>query len=139
MRAQYKVLAEKYSVITEASSVARYKSTIRKVIKCTTFEQVVEIVKTSGISNPSAFGYFEFDQSVNQVSREKGINSEEATVSLFQLIVQVYFLTKFPPSSTSIKRAKNAWKKWWKYYGLIKKAAELMKKAEREAEIKLDI
>jgi len=137
MRAQYKVLAEKYSVITEALLTARYKPIIKKVINCTTFEQVVETIKASGMGKAFNFGYFALGRSVNQVCKEKGINSEEATVSLFQLIVQVYFYLH--PYPEDIEKAKTAWKNWWGYYETIKKAAEQMKSAEDKANIKLDI
>ena len=151
MRTQYKVLAEKYTEITEANpSVLLYKPTIRKVLNCTTFEQVVETIKASGICKD--LDYYVINKKVIQVCKEKGIDGNALSPfvktetyvghDLYYLIVQVCYAIHL----SNFEKAKDAWDKWSSYYlpfkaaqQTYKAAQKVIKKGSEEAGVNLDI
>ena len=158
MRDQYKVLAEKYSEITEANPlVLLYKPTIRKVLNCTTFEQVVETIKASGICEN--LDHYVINKKVIQVCKEKGIDGNALSPfvktetyvghDLYQLIVEVCYaihLSNFQNPKAAFSQAKAAWDKWSSYYlpfkaaqQTYKAAQKVIKKGSEEAGVNLDI
>jgi len=162
MRNQYKVLFEKYSLVNE-SEVGPVKDLLDDLLQAETFEEFINIIKANplfiymlkkrreeNINNalrigdtlfkhpyieslpPSKYGY-PGDGIFYRVVRSMIDYAQKDS------LYKMYPHLGFRPPEEYYMDVGLAWTNWWEYYEPIKKAAEQMKKAEDEANIKLDI
>jgi len=170
MRTQYKILAEKYTLINEGISEPM-RTLFKNVLRASTLEEVIKAIQSSslypnmlkmGMSYGHNMGYKEgidnFPLILNLPSRP--LFGSPGTHLFYSLLARV---TAYAQQDGWHKRNSNensprqyfpdaqiAWNAWWNYYEPLKasvmkiikdedEAAELMRKAEREADIDLDI
>jgi hypothetical protein len=164
MRNQYKVLSEKYSLVNE-SQVGPVKDLLDDLLQAETSEEFINIIKTNplfiymvkkrpdeNINNalrigetlfkhpyieslpPSKYGY-PGDGIFYRVVRSMIDYAQKD--SLHKMYPHLGY--RLPEENILDIDSRLAWTNWWEYYEPIKKATEQMKKAEDEANIKLDI
>ncbi len=162
MRNQYKVLFEKYSLVNE-SEVGPVKDLLDDLLQANTFEEFINIIKTNPL-----FIYMvkeRPDENINTALRIGDTLFKHPYIEslppskygypgdgIFYRVVRsmvdyarkdslykMYPHLGYRPPEEYLIDVGLAWTNWWEYYEPIKKAAEQMKKAEDEANIKLDI
>lgn len=169
MRTQYKILAEKYTLINEGISEPM-RTLFKNVLRASTLKEVIEAIQSSslypgmlkkGMSYGHNMGYDRgidnFPLILNLPSSPYGYSPEYLFHSLLAratAYAQQDGWHKKNPNENSpqvhLRDAQVAWNGWWNYYEPLKdsvmkiikdedEAAELMRKAEREADIDLDI
>jgi hypothetical protein len=164
MRTQYKVLAEKYSLVNE-SQVGPVKDLLDDLLRADTLEEFINIIQTNPL----------FIYMVKERPNESILNTLSIGANLFKHP----YVESLPPSKygypgdgifyrvvrSVIEYARKDslhklyphlgyktaeeymlqgeirlnWNSWWEYYEPIKKAAEQMRKGSEEAGVNLDI
>ena len=169
MRTQYKILAEKYTLINEGISEPM-RTLFKNVLRASTLEEVIGAIQSSslypgmlkkGMSYGHNMGY---DRGIDNfpliLNLPSPPHSYSPTYLFHSLLARATAYAqqdgwhKRNPNENSpqvhLRDAQVAWNGWWNYYEPLRasvmkiikdedEAAELMKKAEREADIKLDI
>jgi hypothetical protein len=158
MRAQYKVLAEKYSLVNERISEPM-KQLFDDLLKATSLKEFIDTIQSSslfpgmlkmGQAYGLNLGYAEAIESypyLKTLPASKNFFPADAlfynAVTIATAYAQQDMWHKINPNENSPRQflpsAKLAWNAWWEYYEPIKKAADAMQDASKKADVKLDI
>ena len=158
MRDQYKVLAEKYSLVNERISEPM-KQLFDDLLKATSLKEFIDTIQSSplfpnmlkiGQGYGHNMGYAEAIRDypyLNALPMSK--NFYPADALFYGVLTNA---TAYAQQDGWHKRNHNensprhylpsaqaAWKSWWEYYEPIKKAGEQLKKGSEEAGVNLDI
>jgi hypothetical protein len=162
MRAQYKVLAEKYNLVNESISKTMKQLFIRlfdDLLKATSLKEYINTIQSSplfpGMLNKGQayglnLGYAEAIESypyLKALPASKNFFPADAlfynAVTIATAYAQQDMWHKINPNENPPRQflpsAKLAWNAWWEYYEPIKKAADAMQDASKKADVNLDI
>jgi len=158
MRNQYRVLAEKYSLVNEGISEPM-KQLFDDLLKATSLKEFIDTIQTSslfpgmlkmGQAYGLNLGYAEAIESYPYLKALPTSKNFFPADALFYNAITI--ATAYAQQDGWHKRNHNensprhylpsaqaAWKSWWEYYEPIKKAGEQLKKGSEEAGVNLDI
>jgi len=169
MRTQYKILAEKYTLINEGISEPM-RTLFKNVLRASTLEEVIEAIQSSslypnmlkmGMSYGHNMGYSEaIDNFPLILNLPSYPHSYSPTYLFYSLLARITAYAqqdgwhKRNPNENSpgqyLPDAQIAWNCWWNYYEPLRasvmkiiknedEAAEEMERASNKAQINLDI
>jgi hypothetical protein len=158
MRDQYKVLAEKYSLVNESISKPM-KQLFDDLLKATSLKEFIDTIQSSSLfpgmlKMGQAYGLnLGYSEAIESYPYLKGLPTSKnffpADALFYSAITSA---TAYAQQDGWHKRNHNensprhylpgaqaAWNTWWEYYEPIMKAGEQLKKGSEEAGVNLDI